>query len=77
MAIFTPRGLKIRLATDLAFTYLARLHPKFTAFQVLKTVEGIDLIPSTFAFATGLYLFFKDYSPTDTRPIKCDLTLQR
>jgi len=65
MAIFTPRGLKIRLATDLAFTYIARLQPKFTAFQVLKTVEGIELIPSTFAFITGLYLFLNDYSPTD------------
>lgn len=65
MAIFTPRGLKIRLATDLAFTYIARLQPKFTAFQVLKTVEGIELIPSTFAFVTGLYIFFNKYSPTD------------
>ncbi|MCS3797146.1 hypothetical protein [Niastella sp. OAS944] len=65
MAIFTPRGLKIRLATDLAFTYIARLQPTFTAFQVLKTVEGIELIPSTFAFITGLYLFLNNYSPTD------------
>lgn len=65
MAIFTPRGLKIRLSTELAFTYIARLEPKFTAFQVLKTVEGIELIPSTFAFVTGLYLFFNNYSPTD------------
>ncbi len=65
MAIYTPRGLKIRLATDLAFTYIARLHPKFTAFQVLKTVEGIELIPSCFAFFTGLYVFINDFSPTD------------
>jgi hypothetical protein len=65
MAVFTPRGLKIRLATDLAFTYIARLQPKFTAFQVLKTVEGIELIPSTFAFITGLYLFLNNYSLTD------------
>jgi hypothetical protein len=65
MAIFTPRGLKIRLRTDLAFTYIARLYPKFSPFQILKTVEGIELIPSTFAFATGLYLFLNDFSPTD------------
>jgi hypothetical protein len=65
MAIFTPKGLKIRLSTDLAFTYIARLQPKFTAFQVLKTVEGIELIPSTFALVTGLYLFFNNYSPID------------
>jgi hypothetical protein len=65
MAIFTPAGLKIRLETDLAFTYLARLHPKFTAFQVLKSVEGIEHIPSCFAFFTGLYVFYKDYSSKD------------
>ena len=75
MAIFTPRGLKIRLATDLAFTYLARLHPKFSAFQVLKTVEGIELIPSTFAFATGLYLFFNDCLPTDIAIYVCIATI--
>lgn len=65
MAIFTPKGLKIRLATDLAFTYIARLHPKFTAFQVLKTVEGIELIPSLFAFFTGIYVFLNNFSPID------------
>jgi hypothetical protein len=58
---FTPRGLKIRLRTDEAFTYIGRLHPKFSAFQVLKTVDGIELIPSTFGFITGLYLFHNDY----------------
>lgn len=65
MAIFTPGGLKIRLQTELAFTYIARLHPNFTAFQVLKTVEGIEGIPGTFAFVTGLFTFFNDYLPTD------------
>ena len=65
MAIFTPRGLKIRLATDVAFTYIARLHPKFTAFQVLKTVEGIELIPSCLAFFTGLYVFLNYFSPSE------------
>jgi len=65
MAIFTPRGLKIRLPIDLAFTYIARLHPKFTAFQVLKTVEGIESIPSYFAFLTGLYVFLYNFSVID------------
>lgn len=63
MAIFTPRGLKIRFSTDLAFTYLARLHPKVSAFKVLKTVEGIELIPFTLAFITGLLLFIFNLSP--------------
>ncbi|MBK8581810.1 MAG: hypothetical protein IPL86_08250 [Flavobacteriales bacterium] len=61
MAIFTPRGLKIRLDTDLAFTYIARLQPKFTAFQVLKTVEGIELIPNLFAVLTGIYMMLNNY----------------
>ncbi len=65
MAIFTPRGLKIRLKTDLAFTYIARLHPRFSAFQVLKTVEGIELIPSFVAFAAGLYTFYMGFSPNE------------
>jgi len=64
MAIFTPRGLKIRLSKELAFTYIARLYPKFTAFQVLKTVEGIELIPSFFAFFTGIYVFSNDFIPS-------------
>ncbi len=65
MAIFTPQGTKIRLTTEVAFTYIARLHPKFTAFQVLTTVDGIELIPSLFSFVMGLYLFFNNYSPID------------
>ena len=58
MAIYTPRGLKIRLDTDLAFTYIARLYPTPTAFQVLKTTEAIELIPSLLSFYAGLYTIF-------------------
>ena len=65
MAIYTPRGLKIRLKSDEAFTYIARLHPRFSAFQVLKTVEGIEIIPSFFAFTTGLYTFLNSFSNTN------------
>lgn len=75
MAIYTPRGLKIRLSKELAFTYIARLHPKFTAFQVLKTVEGIELIPSTFAFITGLFTFLNGYSPISIATIVAIATL--
>jgi hypothetical protein len=57
MAIFTPTGLKIRLRTDEAFTLLARLHPNFSAFQVLKTVEGIEGIPALLAFFAGVFGF--------------------
>lgn len=63
MPIFTPRGLKIRLSTDLAFTLLARLHPKVKAFEVLKMVEGIELLPTISAFTVGLFLLSFEYSP--------------
>lgn len=64
MAIYTPRGLKIRLPVDLAFTYIARLYPRYSAFQVLKTTEGIELLPSLFAFFMGLWVFLNHLSPT-------------
>jgi hypothetical protein len=63
MAIFTPRGLKIRLRTDVAFTYLARLHPKVKAFEVLQTVEALELLPSLFAFGAGIFLLVNNYPP--------------
>jgi hypothetical protein len=58
MAIYTPRGLKLRLPINVAFTYIARLHPHYTAFEVLKTTEGIQIIPDIFGFIIGVILFF-------------------
>lgn len=58
MAIFTPRGLKIRLPFEYAFTLVARLYPKVDAFKILKTTEGLELIPSLITFATGLICFY-------------------
>lgn len=58
MAIFTPRGLKIRLPFDYAFALIARLYPKVDAFKVLKTTEGLESIPSLITFATGLVCFY-------------------
>ncbi len=58
MAIFTPRGLKIRLPFDYAFALIARLYPKVDAFKVLKTTEGLESIPSWVTFATGLVCFY-------------------
>lgn len=57
MAIYTPRGLKIRLGVNYAFALMARLYPKVDAFKVLKTTEGLELIPNMLAFITGLILF--------------------
>jgi multidrug transporter EmrE-like cation transporter len=63
MAIYTPRGLKIRLPTDYAFTLIARLYPRVDAFEVLKTTEGLESLPQAFAFATGLISFLLKLSP--------------
>lgn len=60
MAIFTPQGLKIRLSVKEAFTYLARLYPKVSAYSVLKAVEGIELLPNHLAIFVGIYCFLND-----------------
>jgi len=63
MAIYTPRGLKIRLTVDYAFALMARLYPKVSAFQVLKTVEGIESLPQSIAFLAALLCFFLNLPP--------------
>lgn len=57
MAFMTPRGLKIRLATPLAFSLVARLRdaaPKRDPFEVFRTCEAIERIPSVLAVIFGL-----------------------
>jgi hypothetical protein len=63
MAIFTPRGLKIRLDIPLAFALMSRLYPKFSAFKILKTTEGIDLLPNSIAFTTAIICFLTNVEP--------------
>jgi len=63
MAIYTPRGLKIRLKTNHAFALMARLHPKIDAFKVLKTTEGLESIPGIFALIAGLVSFYLGLQP--------------
>lgn len=49
----TPRGLKIRIDVRNGFALLARLwkyDSATDAFRVLKTVEGLEIIPSIFGF---------------------------
>jgi len=64
MAIYTPRGLKVRLSVDYAFALMARLYPRVDAFRVLKTVEGIESLPQSFAFLAGLVCFFLNLLPS-------------
>lgn len=63
MAIFTPRGLKIRFSKEYAFTLMSRLYPQKNAFTILKTTEGIEHIPDVFAFLTGLICFILKVEP--------------
>lgn len=57
MAIYTPRGLKIRIAVPYAFGLMARLSHKVSPFRILKTTEGIEYMPGMLAFITGLVSF--------------------
>ncbi len=66
MAIYTPRGVRIRIPTDYAFGLIGRLHPRVTAYQVLKTTEALHAIPSMFHYAVALILlaFGLSWPPT-------------
>lgn len=57
MAIYTPRGLKIRIDIPYAFGLMARLNPKVSPFRILKTTEGIESIPGMLAFIAGIIAF--------------------
>lgn len=54
MPFFTPRGLKIGFDIPFAFALIGRLYPKRTAFQVLKTTEGLEVLPSLLAFVAAI-----------------------
>jgi hypothetical protein len=54
MAIYTPRGLKIRVPTPRAFALMNRLYPRVRPRQVLKTAEGFEFLPAMMAFLTGI-----------------------
>ena len=63
MAIYTPRGLKIRLPLNLCFGLMARLSPKITPFKILKTVEGLEVIPSLLGMVSGAYVLYLNLTP--------------
>jgi hypothetical protein len=63
MAIFTPTGLKIRLPVAYAFALIGRLHPRVTAFKMLKTAEGIQLLPSVYFSIAVLLCLILDVRP--------------
>lgn len=63
MTIYTPRGLKIRIAVPYAFGLMARLYPKVSPFRILKTTEGIEILPGMLAFISGMIGFAIHLSP--------------
>ena len=63
MAIYTPKGLKVRLSVGYAFALIARLSPDVDACVVLKTTEGIEFVPSVTSLVTGLICFALKVEP--------------
>jgi len=63
MAIYTPRGLKIRLSVNHVFALIKRLYPEVDAFRVLKTTEGIESLTSMATFIAALTCFLLKVDP--------------
>lgn len=63
MAVFTPRGLKIRFEVNYCFALLARLYPKISPYKVLRLTEGLESIPGFLAVLTGLVCFLFHVEP--------------
>ncbi|MCX5647889.1 MAG: hypothetical protein NTX40_02155 [Planctomycetota bacterium] len=63
MAIYTPRGLKIRLPREYAFALMARLFPRKDAFRVLQMTEEVDNLASLAAFLAGVIVFVARLNP--------------
>jgi hypothetical protein len=55
MALFTPRGLKVRLAY--AFALMARVYPKTDAFRVLQLTEEVENLGALAFFIAGIAAF--------------------
>lgn len=57
MALFTPRGLKVRLPTAYAFALMARVYPKTDAFRVLQLTEEVENLGTLAFFIAGIAAF--------------------
>jgi len=63
MPIFTPTGLKIELSIEETFSLMTRVFPNITPFKFLKSIEGLELLRSLFAFLAGIFCFFNQFDP--------------
>jgi hypothetical protein len=57
VAVFTPRGLKLRLPTLYTFALIARQHPRVDAFRVLQTTEVVEHLRGLATFLSGAAAF--------------------
>jgi hypothetical protein len=57
MAIYTPRGLKIRITVPEAFALMSRLYPKVDAFRVLKVTEGMQTTSGAMTLIAAIVSF--------------------
>jgi hypothetical protein len=63
MAIYTPRGLKIRLGQAYAFALMARLSPRIDAFRVLQLTEEVENLASLATFIAAVVVFAARLDP--------------
>jgi hypothetical protein len=63
MAIYTPRGLKIRIDIPTSFGLMARLYPDVSPKRILHTTEAIDATGSALGFFTAIICFSLHLSP--------------
>lgn len=63
MAIYTPRGLKIRLGKAYSFALMSRLFPRVDAFRVLQLTEEVDNMASLATFVAGFVAFTMQLDP--------------
>ena len=63
MAIFTPRGLKIRLGKAYAFALMARVFPRVDAFRVLQLTEEVENMAALATFIVGIVAFAMRLDP--------------
>ena len=63
MALFTPRGLKVRLPINYAFGLMARLYPDTDAFRVLQRTEEVENLDGLATFIAALTAFYLRLDP--------------
>jgi hypothetical protein len=63
MALFTPRGLKLRLPTAYAFTLIARVYPRTDAFRVLQLTEAVENLSGLASFIAAFAAFALPLEP--------------